>query len=653
MSGHARERAAWFTAALLASLLAALPAGSLAPVLAWPALLIAFGIAPGAWLAPRLAPGEASDARAAFALLASTLVTGALFTLLRLAGVPGGIAARALATLVALAAASDALRPRHGERTTRSVPAVWAVAVLAAVAVSVAWWRLPALAERSDGAFHAGVVWAAERALPPGDPFFAGLPLHYPWGPHAGAAVWVSLAPALGAYAPLAASSALALASLLLAAGALARRLGASPRTALLAQALALAGAAPFAWLVLLLRAGRGELRGTESLMPALEHGADAALRALDVRLLHPSLLVPLDKFVVLTPFAWALAGTLVLALALARVFEARARRAAAESAVVLAAVCFAHPLAGVSLAGAAALGVVAAFKDRGAPRAHLGRTLLGFALVLLAAAPYVRAAAGATPGGHAVLGLAHDARGVWSALFGGALLLPWAFATLLREREGFGRALAVMLGALVLPACVLSLGGDNQSKFLNLAFALAAPAAACAWSASAPRPWARARVLALLLAAEGPTLAALFWAYAHQGPASLDAPSRPPRAIVSALVRLAPRDAVVLDALQDTTRGAAPALPGDAGRMLYSSGTFLARKWGHPAARIAEREQVRQALAVADWPAVDIAAGATGEDWWGVVPDTPLHTSGPEWVVETRADGVALLHHRPHRPRP
>src|SRR5947208_1534087 len=120
----------------------------------------------------------------------------------------------------------------------------------------------PALAARSDGAFHAGVVWAAARAVPPEDPFFAGLALRYAWGLHAWAAAWVALAPRLGAYAPLEVTSALAAVSTLLAVGALARRLGATPRVQLGAQALALAGATPFAWLVLATRAASGAVRG-------------------------------------------------------------------------------------------------------------------------------------------------------------------------------------------------------------------------------------------------------------------------------------------------------------------------------------------------------------------------------------------------------
>ena len=81
------------------------------------------------------------------------------------------------------------------------------MALLVGVALIAAHIASPELSRRAGGAFHAGVVWAAERALPPEDPFFAGLPLRHAWGLHAWAA---ASALARGQWPAGAAASALA-----------------------------------------------------------------------------------------------------------------------------------------------------------------------------------------------------------------------------------------------------------------------------------------------------------------------------------------------------------------------------------------------------------------------------------------------------------
>jgi hypothetical protein len=658
VSGHARERAAWFVAALAGVTLAMAPAGALPGPLAALVLTLTLGIVPGSLLVRTLAPGEASDARAAMALLLSPCLSGVSMTLLRLASVGAAPAARALALALALFSAWEALRPRRRDAAAASDRGVWVLALSVGAALVLAHVLLPALSARSDGSFHAGVVWAAARALPPEDPFFAGLTLRYFWGLHAWAATWVVLAPGLGAYTPLVVTSALAAVCALLAVGVLARSLGASPRTRLLAQVLALVGTTPFAWLVLAARATSGEVRGSAELARSLAHGADEALRSLDPGLLHPSLVLPLDKFVVLTPFAWGLAGAAVMALAISRAFGGRGAegwRAYLGLALVVATVLFAHPVAGLALAAAALGGAAwAAFSIPEARRALPGIALaLGCGLAVMA--PYLHALANvATPGSTGssgatlAWGLTLDTRGLVSALLAGAFLLPpllWPGGAP-NGREPGRLAVAGMLVALVVPACLLRLPGDNQSKFLNLAFLLASAPTSLVWARASRTPARRPAVVALLTVALAPTLAAMLWAYAHESGSSADAPSRPPGGIVSAVRQLVPARAVLVDATQDTTRGAAPALPGETGHALLWSGGFMARKWGYGEEPLRLHRAAAEALARGQWPPADGGRWlrALNPDLWMILPDDTTRAATFEERVVARADGVRLV---------
>jgi len=651
MTGHARERAAWFVAALAAVALAVAPPGTLPAPLAAVALALTFGIVPGALLVRALAPGEASDTRTAMALVLSPFLAGIGLLFVRLGGAGAAPAAQAVALAMALPAAAEALRPRARDATAPSDRGVWALALLVGAALALAHLMSPALTARSDGSFHAGVVWAAARALPPQDPYFAGLALRYFWGLHAWAAGWVALAPGLGAYAPLVATSALAAVAALLAVGALTRALGGSPRVRLLAQALALAGSAPFAWLVLVARAASGDVRGDAEWTRALGHGADAALRALDPGLLHPSLVLALDKFVVLTPFAWALAGAAVLALALLRGLADDGEpngRAGLGLALVVAAVVFVHPAAGLALAAAALAG--AAWAARGMPRSRraLGGIALSLAAGVAAMTPYLRSLATGGEAAGVAWGWTTDARGLVSSLYAGAfLLVPLCWRRAREAAAEPGRSLIVgMLVALIVPACALHVAGENESKFLNLAFVLASAPAALAWAragrARARRP-ALAAVLALGIA---PTLAVMVWAYAHESAASADAPSCPPRAIVAAVRDRVPADAVLVDATQDTTRGAAPGLPAETGRALLWSGGFLARKWGYAEAPLRLRRAAAEALARGQWPAADDGGWlpAPPTELWMILPDSATRATTFEEEVVARADGVRLV---------
>jgi hypothetical protein len=644
MSGHARARAGWFVAALAAAVCAA-PAGSLPLKATLVALAVGWCLAPGALLARHLAGEWATDARLALALLLSPFAGGVAVTLLRSAGLGAGDAARAFAGLVALLCAWRALRAHTGPVLSSLAPGPLRFALGVALAVLVAHVLNPELTLRSDGAFHAAVVRAAERSLPPEDPFFAGLPLRYAWGFHAWAAAWLAAHPRVPATAPLVCACAAAAAAALLAVAALARRLGAGAPAALLAQGLALAGAAPFAWLVLAARAVSGEVRGADEIGRALGQGADHALRALDPGWLHPSLVTPLDKFVVVTPFAFALAGVALAAFALAAVLDGRPARGAGPLAAVVAGCVWVHPFAGLALAGATIAAALAVVPAAPAARRAAGGVAASVAVAALLLLPWALGTLRGGEGPAMAVRFAPGGAGLASAVLAGALLLPPSLFWLLApaRRDPLRLAIAAMLGAFVVPACLLRLAGDNQSKLLGLAFLLSAAPAAMVWGSAG-----RGRALrgAVLAASALPTLAAMLAAYARQSGGSADAPSRPPRAIATAIAQLAPRDAVLVDATLDTTRGAAPALPGATGRALLWSGPFMARKWGHAPEALELRSAVARALARGEWP--DGAAGellrSLGREPWLVVPQDSSRADDPSAHVVARDSDVLLI---------
>lgn len=657
MTSHASARAGWFGVSLLAATLVLAPSAVLPQPFAFAAVVIVLAIAPGAWLARRVLPEAPHDARVALALLLSPFACALVVSLLRQWAPDARAAARVFATLVALLASAEALRPRARATTALGARSGWALALAVGALILLSHALVPMLALRSDGAFHAGATHAALRALPPGDPWFAGLPLRYFWGLHVWAACGVALVPALSPAQLLPVSGAFAAVAAVLAASTLTRWQVVAPRSSALAGVLVLVGTTPFAWLLLAARGLTGETTG---FAPLLERGADTALRALDPGLLHPSLVLPLDKFVVVTPFAWGLAGAIVVPSLLLRWCMGPTARHAAAVSLALAAVCALHPVAGVALVAAAGVGVLTSALTRALAWREVLRLLAFCAVALVVLLPPLRMFAPAAEGGASVFTLRFSWHGLFSALVGGLVLGPGALLALHRTRDeapvtpwgGLRRALfGGMLAALVGAACVLQLGGDNQSKFLNLAFALAAPLAAVGLARWASTPARRNVLVAGLTAAWLPTLAALGWSYAHETRQSDDAPSSPPGLLLAMLAQEAAPDAWVVDATLDPSRGAAAAVPAVTGRALVWSGAFMARKWGHPADALAQRERVAAALAQGHWPDGPegewLASG--GHEVWLFAPAT-LAADAANATVVARAGGAQLVRFTPPR---
>ncbi len=233
--------------------------------------------------------------------------------------------------------------------------------------------------------------------------------------------------------------------------------------------------------------------------------------------------------------------------------------------------------------------------------------------------------------------------------VWGGLVLLPLAWLALRRADSTSGALVGVQLAVLLVPALILRAGGDNQSKALNLAFALAAAPAAIALTAWAATRARRIAVLGLAILAWAPALAAMLFAYAYEGPASADAPGSPGAAMLQAVAREVPVTGVVVDATLAPKRDAAPMLPGATGRALLWSGAFMAGKWGHPEAALAAREEAATTLAEGRWPSGDAGAmlEALAREVWVIVPDDAAHAWASP-IATARADGRLLVRMTP-----
>jgi len=540
-------------------------------------------------LSPALAGGAAA--------IAMALGLGALATARLLAALLA-----ALALIVAARRADSGDSPDHaGVSAFDAVPAIaWAALTLLALAAN------PFLAPRSDGWFHAAVAEAiARRGLPVEDPSFAGIPLLYFWGMHAWAALWLAASPAISPWTPWIALNVAGALAILLAVGALARRLGAPPAARGWAAAAAVFGASPLAWGWVAARAAVGEVRGLDEVRRILDAGADATLRSMGGGLMHVSLVWFGDKFSVLTPFGLGLTLFLLFVIALHEAEASPRGRRLAWLALVTASALFTHTVAGLSALAVAwawwALGIGAAV--RGAvPWRVLARVTGAIGAGVVVTLPYLVAV---SRGKHGAVAPGFSAIAISSLLEGGALLIP---AAILGFREvrvvaaGEPRSLArVTLLAALLAAgmgLLVRLPESNQSKFLSLLFVvLAAPAGigvAMLWRrVSGVRRPAFAFVLA---AATVPTtvLAAAGLVAEHgQSDDSWHEPAPPVRAAWLWLRDHAPADAVIAD------EGGAREPMVFAACAVLAPGGSLERNWGGPPRALAVRRLASRELAV------------------------------------------------------
>ena len=144
------------------------------------------GVFPGLALARLMVPGASTATRWTLGVTLSPFTS----TVVGWALVQSGLPLQTAARIVAMAgwllfAGGEARGLTAGTDTGGDAPGdrvVWGWALAAAAFVALppifnGWTRV-----RSDSWVHAGIVWEiAQRGLPPEDPRFAGMPLHYVW----------------------------------------------------------------------------------------------------------------------------------------------------------------------------------------------------------------------------------------------------------------------------------------------------------------------------------------------------------------------------------------------------------------------------------------------------------------------------------------
>ncbi|NOT33786.1 MAG: hypothetical protein HOP12_06395 [Candidatus Eisenbacteria bacterium] len=157
--------------------MASIPAHPLAELASYPWL----GLFPGLVLARVLTPDARGAARLALSLALSPLISGVLACALLAVGVSLGNAALmiALASAAAWLATPETRRIREGFELPRGAVIV---ASLLAIAVSIPPFLNRYIEVRGDTWTHAAIAMQIlARGLPPEDPRFASIPLHYVW----------------------------------------------------------------------------------------------------------------------------------------------------------------------------------------------------------------------------------------------------------------------------------------------------------------------------------------------------------------------------------------------------------------------------------------------------------------------------------------
>ncbi|MBI5837806.1 MAG: hypothetical protein HZB25_11210 [Candidatus Eisenbacteria bacterium] len=447
----------------------------------------------------------------------------------------------------------------------------------------------PHLLERSDAWFHAAVTFQVrDLALPPQDPYYAGLPLQYFWFFHVVLATYDSVA-RVGPFAAMwlfnSAYFALALAGAYL----LARRVGLSHAAALWAPGLAALGANAAGWGWVLVHAWKSPT-GWAGLGA---HLPDYVLNLVQWRYSSAALAYSLDKYQVGTAFSWGMTVFLWWALAAAETREERRPGTFLAAGALAAAALLVHTVAGFAVYVAGAVATVLAFLS--APsRGSLVRSAalaLVMALGALAVMPYLRAVTQAkSDGGLPELLLNRGM--VWTTLWVGVGVLSFAVAAAPAAWRAGGAARWTLLFVAcgVTLGCVLRVNSGNEGKFLHLALlpaaALAAGAARAAFVRLLPGRVARGVALAL---AYGPTQAlVLGCVLLSHGMAALrpDPPAPGPQELrlYEWVRRETPAEAVVLVA-----PGSLQALVRAERAQVWTRSAY-AEQWKYPATAVASR---------------------------------------------------------------
>jgi hypothetical protein len=330
----------------------------------WGGLAVAPGFAVSRWLAPH----ERNWLTACRALFLSPLITGVLAMGLLFLGIPPAPAGAAIAVVAFLAAfiTLGFQEPFRSPSPWERRLVLWCLVLAATILIPHA--ASEAIRARSDAWFHTAVVLEMKaRGIPPGDPYFAGLPLNYAWFHHVVLLVWSSMAGAR-AYDVGGLVNAGWLVSLAGGVYSLSRRAGRPSREAFFAAVFVPVGlsAAFTLWLpVKVLRAFLGETGGVEHLRYLFDMTPFGFERVYHLTSSWGSVPALVNKFLVMTVYTGAVTGAvwvmegLVGLIAVDRRRRHARRRALGLWWAVAAAVfgCWVlHPAVAVAVVGSAAL---------------------------------------------------------------------------------------------------------------------------------------------------------------------------------------------------------------------------------------------------------------------------------------------------------
>jgi len=475
-----------------------------------------------------------------------------------------------------------------------SVLAMVSVAILPATSY---WWRV-----RSDAWFHGAVTFQILRSgAPPLDPYFAGLKLNYMWFYHFFLAA-VNRLTGLSPFWSMFLLNVQYLFCLVMAVYAIATRLGAGWRAALLSTGIAVFGLNGLFWLfwpLKLLFALTGEVKGVGELHRMLGGGILGITQVRKQLSVLGSVPFFLDKYMVGTAFSLALSLTMAALYFILRGLTERRVGDTVLAALFLTAVSLLHLV--VSAAAALALLGACAFtiawsrfsREELIPLAR--SALLPLVIALLVSAPYLAS----VTGGVETSGNEHPsvrlslwaAASVFVSCFGVFLLALVPGRRILRERPRESMFVLFWSVSLVALAFLVRLPLDNQRKFIFMLHLSLACFSGIAFYGLIDRfrnsPAAKRLLRMSLLLFLLPVNLIAFIGYAASPPEPAPGPSE--MKTYEWISRNTPPDAVFLDS---SARLDIPVL---ARRDLYFGKLSQAEAWGYSPEEVSRRLAARR----------------------------------------------------------
>jgi hypothetical protein len=510
------RRAALFAGLTLAARWSTGPAADIA---VYPLL----GVLPGLALADMLLPAASRFARVSLALALAPLVVATSGWLLVSAGLElplAGWAIAGTAGLLWVASGARKTSPTDAAATAEEteVPRLaWGLALGLGLIVLVPPMLNPYIAVRGDTWTHAGIVMRIlERGLPPEDPRFAAIPLHYVWFYN----LFIALLSGLRGGGPfsfmtcLNGATAFATVGLTTLLALRVWRTSEAGKGAALLAVFGLNAGAFLLWPLRLVLALTGEVRNLDEVARQFRttHVGEAwVIHTLAAPFAHMVSL--LDKLMVGSPLGYGYLLMILHLWAMARWLERGRVLDLVWLAAAAAGMMLFHGVVGLSVIPVwlGTLGLALLLSSRAPWRGGRGRLAAAFAATLaggLAATPYmISVASGWAPG---TSGLRHsyiapDPLMPWTLVTAGAFALWFAARPALRS-WGEGATLRALIGlyllAMIVFGCLVRLPEENQVKFVYQAFVPAVILAAAgfqAWLAPRLRRPATAALLAVV----------------------------------------------------------------------------------------------------------------------------------------------------------